>query len=228
MRNEGKRTAVRAGSEVVPVPAAVTLMPTDPATDPGGAIGEVLPRPKDLWAWNADAVGRVLWRISEGETVEKAVRGEGIAWGSWFYWMMRLPEVERMHRTARRIAAFRHFDKAQEQIDRLVENADSLGGNAVRAISEAQKALRDMAAVLNPSEFGERKEQTPPVMVRIETTLNLQPSGMAPAVDGNVYEIPEQAAQRRGSKVKAAGTGVAQTFTREVAAVEVAVSDDDR
>ena len=161
--------------------------------DPGTALADVLPPPGALRVYNPEQAGRVLWRISEGETVQAACRAEDVSWQSWFYWMLRLPELERMHRAARRIAAFRHFDRAQDQVDRLVEQADSLSANQIKAITAAQGALRDMAAVLNPSEFGERREATPPVSVKIVTTLELRPGSKPPIDHGSVYELAVKA-----------------------------------
>jgi len=154
-----------------------------------GALAEVLPRPGGLRAYEPEQFARVLWRIAEGETVRRALDAESVKWDGWFYWLLRMPELERMHRIARRVAAFKHFDIAQDQIDKLIACSDSASQAKVRALTAAASALREMAGVLNPSEFGERRETTPPILVRIETTLNLQPNSSKPADHGSIYEI---------------------------------------
>lgn len=169
--------------------------------DPGTALADVLPPPGSLRQYEPERAGRVLWRISEGETVQAACRAEEVSWQSWFYWMLRLPELERMHRAARRIAAFKHFDRAQEQVDRLVAGVDSLNQNQIRALTAAQAALSNMAAVLNPSEFGERRETTPPVSVKIVTTLELRPSSKPPIDQGSVYELARKTMGTVGTDV---------------------------
>lgn len=155
-----------------------------------GALAESLPALDASWTkYDPEKAAAVCWAIVEGDTFEEACKRAGVAKNNFRYWLLRLPDLEKMWKTARRLAAAEMFDEALKQIKGLISKKSSATGTEVRAVEVAMRGLLSMAEVMSPSEFSNRQPANPPLMVKIVTTLNLEPqSGTPPTQDrGDVY-----------------------------------------
>lgn len=165
-----------------------------------GALAEVLPPPSGMpnETYTPERLAAVMWRVASGETAKGACAAEGFHFTTLYYWLLRAPELERMWRAARRLGAQSLFDEALEQVRKLVTHGKGMSGAEVRALDVAQSALRGMSEVMNPSEFSNRQVVNPPVMVKIITTLNLNPgSDLALHREADVYTLPVQVMEDR-------------------------------
>lgn len=167
-----------------------------PIGEVAGALAEVLPAPeggKGLHVYRPEAAAAVCWGVAGGKGIRESCREAGVNPATFGYWLLRLPDVEKMYRAARRLAAMSLFDDALGQIKELIKNKKSATASEVRATDVAVTALQKMAEVLNPAEFSNRQPATPPLMVRIETTLNLDPHrGPPPKDSADVYTMARQ------------------------------------
>lgn len=167
--------------------------PTENLPVEAGALAEVLPLPSGAprEVYNPELAAAVCWEIADGKTLREACETVGVKWKNFRYWLLRFPDLERMWRTARRLQASELFDQALEQVQELIAQKGSMSQAEVRGTDVAIGALRGMAEVLAPAEFSNRQPITPSVLVRIETTLNLNPQTGTPPTDdrGDVYTV---------------------------------------
>lgn len=171
----------------VPDPAAPVTMELA-----SGALAEVLPAPTGMTreTYTPEKIAAIMWRVASGEGVKAACAAEGVHFTTLYYWLLRSPELERMWRAARRLSAQSLFDEALDQVRKLTTGHAELSGTSVRALDVAQSALRGMAEVMNPSEFSNRQAVSPPVLVKIVTTLNLNPgSDVREGTQEDVYTV---------------------------------------
>lgn len=165
---------------------------TTPVIRKGGA------RPR---IYKPELMERILDEVSSGKTLTEVCEQDGYPKPQTVYkWLREHEEAFSNWEAVKLIRSHMLFDEAVE-LARWLAYGKRLEGSSRRteppkdapritAIKHAIQTLMEVAAKLNPAEYGQRKADSVVVPIQIVTNMNLGQGGLPkPADTANVYEI---------------------------------------
>lgn len=140
-------------------------------------------KPPPPWVW------AVIARVAEGQSMSAAARAEGHPHEPFLKWVRKSVEVAEAFDAAQMGAGHAAAARIQALVEEL--EAGDWGkedATKVRALAVAIDALKWLASKLHPAQFGERKVEQAPLLIQINTSLDL---GQGPGkFAASVADIP--------------------------------------
>lgn len=128
-------------------------------------------------------------KIASGETLEEISRETGFpARGTVYRWLARYPKFYDAYERAREVSA-QSLEEEALLMARNLKNANDFSGTKVQAYNIAMQQLRWSASRRDKARYGQQMPTAAPLMIQINSSLNLDPAVQANDVAKSVYTI---------------------------------------